>query len=159
VEQLLAALDEIRRPTLWIWPNIDAGSDDISKVLRIYRERARGDWLHLVKNLDPITFQKCLKCADCAIGNSSSFIRDSSFSGTPVVLVGDRQVGREHAENLLACPTEKEAIKTTIQRQLKHGRYAPSDLYGTGGAAARIADIIARFRPYAQKRLHFIHES
>jgi UDP-hydrolysing UDP-N-acetyl-D-glucosamine 2-epimerase len=159
VEQLLAALDEIRRPTLWIWPNIDAGSDDISKVLRVYRESGRGNWLHLVKNLDPVTFQKCLKRTDCAIGNSSSFIRDSSFSGTPVVLVGDRQVGREHADNLLACPAEKEAVKTTIQRQLRHGRYAPSDLYGTGGAAKRIAETIAAFRPYAQKRLHFIHEA
>jgi hypothetical protein len=75
-----------------------------------------------------------------------------------VVLVGDRQVGREHADNLLACPAEKEAVKTTIQSQLKHGRYAPSDLYGTGGAAEKIVAKIAEFRPYPQKRLHFIHE-
>ena len=158
VEQLLAAIDEIRRPTLWIWPNIDAGSDDISKVLRVYRENGRGDWLHLIKNLDPVTFQKCLKRTDCAIGNSSSFIRDSSFSGTPVVLVGDRQVGREHADNLLACPAEKEAVKKAVLRQLLHGRYKPSDLYGNGGAAVKIVAKIAEFVPYAQKRLHFIQE-
>ena len=158
VEQLLAALEDLRRPTLWIWPNIDAGSDDISKVLRVYRESGRGDWLHLVKNLDPVTFQKCLKRTDCAIGNSSSFIRDSSFSGTPVVLVGDRQVGREHAENLIACPAEKSAVKASVLRQLHHGRYPPSELYGSGGAAKKIAEKIAEFQPYAQKRLHFIQE-
>lgn len=158
VEQLLAALDEIHRPTLWIWPNIDAGSDDISKALRVFRESGRGDWLHLVKNLDPVTFQKCLKRTECAIGNSSSFIRDSSFTGTPVVLVGDRQIGREHADNVLTCQAEKQAVKAAVHRQLTHGRYEPSDIYGNGGAAQKIAAKIADFVPYTQKRLHFINE-
>ena len=24
--------------TIWLWPNIDAGTDDFSKALRVYRE-------------------------------------------------------------------------------------------------------------------------
>jgi UDP-hydrolysing UDP-N-acetyl-D-glucosamine 2-epimerase len=159
VEQLVQALHELARPTLWIWPNIDAGADDISKALRVYREHAEGHWLHLVKNLDPVTFQKCLKRTECAIGNSSSFIRDTTFSGTPVVLVGDRQVGREHGENLVSTPPEKAAILKAVAGQLAHGRYAPSDLYGSGGAAAKIAQALAAFQPYHQKRLHYIFDS
>ena len=158
VEQIIEGLHELARPTLWIWPNIDAGADDISKALRIYREQSNGQWLHLVKNLDPITFQKCLKRTDCAIGNSSSFIRDTTFSGTPVVMVGDRQIGREHGENLLNVPPEKAAIKEAITRQLSHGRYANSNLYGAGGAAPRIAQMLATFQPYHQKHLHYIYE-
>lgn len=159
VEQLVQALDELQRPTLWIWPNIDAGSDDISKALRVYREHTANDWLHLIKNLDPVTFQKCLKRADCAVGNSSSFIRDTTFSGTPVVLVGDRQLGREHGENLMVVPAEKAPILEAIHRQLAHGRYDPSDLYGAGGAADNIAETLATFIPYRQKRLHYIYQS
>lgn len=159
VEQLVQALHQLAHPTLWIWPNIDAGADDISKALRVYREHADAHWLHLVKNLDPITFQKCLKRTDCAIGNSSSFIRDTTFSGTPVVLVGNRQVGREHGDNLVTTPPEKTAILKAVADQLAHGRYAPSDLYGSGGAAAKISQKLAAFQPYHQKRLHYIFDS
>lgn len=159
VEELLAALHELNQPTLWLWPNIDAGSDHISKALRVYRERHPDNrWLHMLKNLPPEHFHAALYHARCAIGNSSSFIRDSTFMGTPVVLVGDRQEGRETAENLVTAPYEAAGIREAIARQCAHGRYAPSKLYGNGTASAAIARHIARLPLYRQKRLHFIHE-
>lgn len=154
-EQLLHSLHELAHPTVWIWPNIDAGADDISKALRIYREHHRADWLHLVKNLDPITFQKCLKRTVCAIGNSSSFIRDTTFSGTPVVLVGDRQTGREHGENLVTVAPLAGDITLAIRNQLSHGRYAASTLYGDGQASRRIVEHLTAFAPYTQKKLQY----
>lgn len=157
-QQILEALHELSHPTVWIWPNIDAGADDISKVLRIYREHKRSNWLHLIKNLDPITFQKCLKKAACAVGNSSSFIRDSTFSGTPVVLVGNRQVGREHGRNLIAVPPKAEDISNAIKSQLAHGPYPPETLYGDGQASLRIIKHLKSFVPYAQKNLHYIFD-
>jgi UDP-N-acetylglucosamine 2-epimerase len=156
VETLLAALDELQHPTLWLWPNIDAGSDDVSKAIRVYREHHSDGWLHLVKNLEPKYFQKCLKKTVCAIGNSSSFVRDSSFSGTPVVLVGNRQGGRETTANLLVVEAFKDKILHAIHRQLEHGRYPPSDLYGTGDAAAKICDVLSKPIPTQQKRLDYI---
>jgi len=157
-EQLLQALHELAHPTLWIWPNIDAGSDDISKVLRVYREHHQADWLHLVKNLDPITFQKCLKKAACAVGNSSSFIRDSTFSGTPVVLVGDRQVGREHGRNLVAVAPIAKEIGSAIMSQLEQRRYPADTLYGDGQTSQRIVELLKAFKPYKQKKLHYIFD-
>lgn len=154
-EQLLQSLQELAHPTVWIWPNIDAGADDISKALRVYREHNRADWLHLIKNLDPITFQKCLKRTACAIGNSSSFIRDTTFSGTPVVLVGDRQTGREHGENLVTVSPVSREITWAIRKQLAHGRYPSSTLYGDGRASLRIVDQLKSFVPYTQKMLHY----
>ena len=155
-EQLINALHEIAHPTIWIWPNVDAGSDHISKALRIYREHNNASWLHLIKNLDPITYQRTLKRAACAIGNSSSFIRDSTFSGTPVVLVGDRQVGREHGENLISCPPVAADILSAIRRQLKLGRRPPSNLYGDGYASLKIVQALKAFCPNIQKRLHYL---
>jgi UDP-hydrolysing UDP-N-acetyl-D-glucosamine 2-epimerase len=154
--QLISALHEMAHPTIWIWPNVDAGSDHISKALRVYREHNNASWLHLIKNLDPVTFQRTLKRAACAIGNSSSFIRDSTFSGTPVVLVGDRQVGREHGENLISCPPKAAEIVSAIRKQLKLGRRPPSNLYGDGNASRKIVRAIKAFRPYTQKRLHYL---
>jgi UDP-hydrolysing UDP-N-acetyl-D-glucosamine 2-epimerase len=156
-ETLLGVLHELQHPTAWLWPNIDAGADHISKVLRRYRERYPSNrWLHLIKNLPPELFQKVLKNARCAIGNSSSFVRDSSFSGTPVVLVGDRQVGREIAENVLPVKCQSSKLKEGIVSQQERGRYEPSSLYGDGSASPRIAEMLAKVEPYRQKRLHYI---
>ena len=35
------------------------------------------------------------------MGNSSSFVRDAGYFGTPVVLVGERQEGRETDEHVV----------------------------------------------------------
>ena len=158
-EQLISALHELAHPTIWIWPNVDAGADHISKALRVYREHNNPSWLHLIKNLDPVSYQKTLKRAACAIGNSSSFIRDSTFSGTPVVLVGDRQVGREHGENLISCPPNAGDIVAAIRKQLASGRYPSSKLYGDGNASQRIVQELKAFRPYTQKRLQYLFEN
>lgn len=157
IQELLSALDELKHPTLWLWPNIDAGSNDISKVIRSYRERSNNDWLHLVKNLEPEVFQKCLKKTVCAIGNSSSFIRDTTFTGTPVVLIGNRQVGREYGENLIACEPEQAHILAAIRKQVDHGQYAPSDLYGSGDVSRRIVHTLLTFQPDQQKHLDYIY--
>jgi UDP-hydrolysing UDP-N-acetyl-D-glucosamine 2-epimerase len=123
-----------------LWPNIDAGSGDIVKEMRWINHPR----IELHKNFPPDEFMQRL--ADCAVavGNSSSFCRDSSFFGTPVVLVGDRQQGREHASNVkeVACKTTD--ILAAVDAQLLHGRYEPSTLYGDGRVSERIAEGLAR---------------
>ncbi len=158
--QLIEALHELGHPTLWIWPNIDAGSEHIAKAIRSYRERQHSNsgWLHLVKNLDPMTFHKALKKTACAIGNSSSFIRDSTFSGTPIVLVGDRQSCREHGANLITIRPRKQDILTAIKQQLDHGRYPVETIYGNGTASKRIVQKLKTFVPYRQKTLQYIFD-
>lgn len=159
VETLLSALDALRHPTLWLWPNIDAGADHISKVLRQYREKnPHNAWLHMLKNVPPERFHALLYHARCAIGNSSSFIRDTTYMGTPVVLIGDRQVGRETGENLIQAACDAGRIRKAIERQCDHGRYPPSTLYGDGHAASRIVKRLGSVPLYRQKHLHYIHE-
>lgn len=157
IESLLDALNEIELPCIWLWPNIDAGSDIISKEIRRFREKKGANWLRLIKNLDPETFQKVLANAACAIGNSSSFIRDSTFTGTPVVLIGERQVGREHGNNLIKSDAKKSHIIKAVQTQLKRGRYSPDGLYGDGTASKQIIYHLKNFVPYSQKRLSYIN--
>jgi UDP-hydrolysing UDP-N-acetyl-D-glucosamine 2-epimerase len=160
VEELLHALDVLEYPTVWLWPNIDAGSDHISTVLRRYREHKGDKWLRLVKNFEPTVFQKILKKCACAVGNSSSFVRDSTFSGTPVVLIGDRQTGRETGENLIPVLNEDStSFLKAIKKQLDHGRYSLSSLYGKGNASEKIADTLANLKLYTQKQLHYIQSN
>lgn len=156
---LLEALERVAYPTVLMWPNIDAGADHISKRIRVFRDRERTTWLRTLINLAPEEYLKVLRAAACAAGNSSSFVRDAGYFGTPVVLVGNRQRGREYDRHVTPAPVETDAIESAIRKQLANGRYAPSTLYGDGHVSGRIAESLARLEPYAQKRLHFIHES
>lgn len=156
--ELLTALHDVQRPTLLLWPNIDAGSDQVSKAIRVFRDQHREVPIHSLTNLEPEQYLQVLASCACAVGNSSSFVRDASFLGTPVVLVGKRQVGRETAPHLLRVEVERVAIGTAIQAQLAHGPYERSTLYGDGHAAERLAAALAQLEPYAQKRLSYLDE-
>ena len=156
MEVLLSALDAVRMPTLLLWPNIDAGSDHISKMIRVYRTQAQTPWLRTLTNLTPEDYLKVLCNAACAVGNSSSFVRDASYFGTPVVLVGNRQNGRETDEHV--TPRAGRIGSRSSRRfaaQLAHGRYPPSTLYGDGHVSERIAEALERLTPYRQKQLAF----
>jgi GDP/UDP-N,N'-diacetylbacillosamine 2-epimerase (hydrolysing) len=158
MEELLSALDSVGMPTILLWPNIDAGSDRISKTIRVFRERTAPTWLRTLINLEPENYLQVLAGAACAVGNSSSFVRDASFFGTPVVLVGDRQGGREIDAHVTPVPPVASGILDAIHQQLEHGRYAPSTLYGDGWTAQAICDALVGLTPYVQKRLHYIHD-
>jgi UDP-hydrolysing UDP-N-acetyl-D-glucosamine 2-epimerase len=158
MNQLLAALDSLARQTLLLWPNIDAGSDHISKAIRVFRDHHRPAWLRTIVNLTPENYLKVLAATACAIGNSSSFVRDAGYFGAPVVLLGNRQEGREADVHVTSEVPIAARIETAVRRQLAHGRYAPSTLYGDGWVAGRIADSLSELQPYVQKRLHYIHE-
>ena len=156
---LLGALDRIRMPTLILWPNIDAGSNHINKAIRIFRVKADEQWFSTATNLVPEIYLQVLARAACAVGNSSSFVRDASYSGTPVVLVGSRQDGRETDKHVTRVPVVVDDITAAIKRQLAHGRYAPSKLYGDGYVADRIAEALQKLTPYRQKKLAFTLDS
>jgi len=153
IEQTLSALRELQMPTILLWPNIDAGSDDISKGIRTFREKYRPEWLHAFKNLPISIYIHLMKTTRCLIGNSSSGIREGAFIGTPVVNIGTRQAQRARGENIIDTGYNAEAILRGVRKQIDHGRYNSSDIYGNGTAGGRIADILAEVDPPVQKRI------
>lgn len=157
IEELLTALRELAHPTVMLWPNIDAGSNHVSKAIRRFRDKYKPDWFRTLINLSPEEYLRVLANTSCAIGNSSSFVRDASYFGTPVVLVGARQEGRETDEHLVCAPPNSKAIVQATRKQLAHGRYAASELYGSGNVSEQIAESLANLKPYTQKRLHYIY--
>jgi len=130
-------------------------SDKISKDIRNFREDNKDYPIHMYKNFDPNVYISILAKAACAVGNSSSFVRDASFIGVPVVLVGTRQDGRELGDSVIRVEPEKNDILLAIQKQLSNGRYKCSDLYGKPGVSKKIVETILSFKPYSQKKLYF----
>lgn len=157
MQQIMETIEAVRSigmQTIALWPNIDAGSDQISKGIRMFRESSPTVPIRFYKNFSPEAYARILANAVCAVGNSSSFIREGSYLGTPGVIVGTRQQGREHGQNVVTdVPHDRAAIVEAIQRQVAHGRYEPDPIFGDGNAGQRIADILATVLPRIQKRL------
>ena len=159
MEAVLEALRRLAMQTVLLWPNIDAGSDHISKAIRSFRVNHQPNWLRNLTNLSPENYMKVLANTACAIGNSSSFVRDAGYFGTPVVLVGNRQEGRETDTHVTRIAPSPDEIFAAASAQLARGRYAPSTLYGDGYVSGRIARALSELEPYVQKRLHYIHDA
>jgi UDP-hydrolysing UDP-N-acetyl-D-glucosamine 2-epimerase len=153
VNTTLEAVAELGMQTLVFWPNVDAGSEDVAKGIRTFRELGLAHGFHFFRNLPPEVFVKLMAHCACMVGNSSAALREGSFLGTPAVTVGSRQRGRERGPNLVEVDHDRSAVADAIRDQLAHGPYERSTLFGDGGAGARIADKLAEVRPSVQKRL------
>jgi len=154
-EETIKAIHELKMPTIWIWPNVDAGTDELSKAVRVYRENTEQNHIQFVRFLDPTLFAKLLKNAACIVGNSSAGIKESSFLGTPAVNIGTRQQGRLKDKNVIDVPHNSEEIKEAILKQIKNGKYNQSELYFKPNTSKQIANTLAESKIKVQKRLNY----
>jgi UDP-hydrolysing UDP-N-acetyl-D-glucosamine 2-epimerase len=129
-------------PTVWFWPNIDAGSDGTSKAIRVFREEHHDANMFFLKNMDSKDFLHLLNNAACLIGNSSVGIRECSLLGVPVVNIGTRQSARERGANVVDVDYNEDAISNAIQQQVKHGKHESVALYGDGKSGEKIAELL-----------------
>jgi UDP-hydrolysing UDP-N-acetyl-D-glucosamine 2-epimerase len=153
--ETLLALDELRMPTIMLWPNVDAGSEDIATGMRTFREKNRPEYIRFYKNFPIETYVRLMLLCGCTVGNSSAPIREGAFLGVPAVNIGTRQTGRDRGPNVVDVPYARAAIVDGIRRQLAHGRFPADALYGDGQAGGRIADVLAAAPLSVQKRLSF----
>jgi UDP-N-acetylglucosamine 2-epimerase len=142
-------------PTIMLWPNADAGSEDLSRGMRKFRETHKPEYIRFYKNFPIDTYVRLLLSCACAIGNSSAPLREGAYVGVPTVNIGTRQQGRDRADNVVDADSERRAIVAAVKTQLAHGRYSSNHLYGGGGAGVRIATVLAESPLHVQKRLTY----
>lgn len=155
IEETLHAVVESGLPTLWFWPNVDAGSDGTSKGIRAFRERHALPKVHFLKNLPPEEFIRVVYGSRCIVGNSSVAIRECSYIGVPAVNIGSRQESRERGRNVVDVGYDRTEIAAAIARQAARGRLPSDPLYGEGDAGTRIAQILAEVPLSVEKRLTY----
>ena len=148
---LLEVMNEKGMQTVWFWPNIDAGTDDIAKAIRTFREKKAPKRMHFMKYLSAGKFIALLKKTDCLIGNSSAGIKECSYLGTPVVNIGSRQDGRMMGPNVQNAGYDAESIANAIEQQLTHGRFEQSDIYFKSDTSKQVTDTLSTIDLYAQK--------
>ena len=155
VTKTLQAVQELGLPALVLWPNADAGSEDVSRGIRIWREHHPDSPFYYVKNLPIDVYVRLMNVTACLVGNSSSGLREGAYIGTPVVNIGTRQNAREKSANVIDCGFDMESIALAIRNQLRNGKYPHDPLYGDGRAGVRVAEILATKTVNIQKRITY----
>ncbi len=142
INKTISAIQKLKFPMIWLWPNMDAGSDGTSKGIRTFREKVNPDNIHFFKSLSIEYFAPLLKNSCCIVGNSSTGLREASFLGVPCVNIGTRQINREQARNVINVDYDAEEIYQAIKKQIRKKTTQISKLYGDGKASQKIFNFI-----------------
>ena len=144
INKLLSSIKKISLPTIWMWPNVDAGTDIISKEIRKFREKNKKLDIKFYKNFSPEEFLFIIDHCSCFVGNSSSAIREGSFLGTPCVNIGTRQFQRERGGNVFDVKNQQPSIEAGILSQISKKKYRSKKTYGDGNAAKKMISVIKK---------------
>lgn len=144
MQATLDALGPLDAKIVLIYPNSDAGGKRMIEVI----EATEFEHLQRFKSLPRREYLALMDAADVMIGNSSSGIIEAPSFDLPVVDIGPRQEGRQHAENVVSVPHETDPISEAVQRCLddesvRQRAAECNNPYDYGGAGERIASRLA----------------
>ncbi len=165
-DQIQNLLDAIRRSgvaAVFTRSNADAMGSRINAAIERFTSDAPQRY-RLYDHLGPLVYFSCLKQLDLMIGNSSSgFVEAPSF-GLPVVNVGNRQLGRLHAKNVIDTDYGSDAIVAGIERARSsefrrslERMENPYDVFQDGKTSSRIKETLKEIQVSAEllkKRFH-----
>lgn len=142
----LETIAELGYETILTYPNSDSGSYGMIEVIDEYEEKY--DFIKAFKTLPRDIFVNLQRKAALLLGNSSSGILEAPFLKLPVVNIGNRQKQRQHSENVIFVPHDKQLIKEAINKAIYDETFKQickncSNPYGDGYSGERIAKIIA----------------
>lgn len=156
METLLEVVDGLNMQAVWFWPNSDAGTFEMAKAIRVYREtgKLKNNKIRFVTDILPEDFIELLRKSSCLIGNSSAGIKESSYIGVPVVNIGTRQQGRLRGPNVCDVGYGRKEIMNGITSQCAHGQYAHSDLYFKPHTSKKIVEVLSKIPLQTQKKFY-----
>ncbi len=128
---------------LFTGANADAGGSILNQRFAAFCETRVN--AAMVPSLGMLRYLSAMKHAALVLGNSSSGVVETPSMGVPAVDVGDRQKGREDAENVLHCPLDAAAISGAVSAALRPEFAAAArrvkSPYNGGETSQRIVDI------------------
>jgi GDP/UDP-N,N'-diacetylbacillosamine 2-epimerase (hydrolysing) len=145
VEQMretLEAVCELEQQTVLIFPNSDAGSDDLRRMI----ERYHRPFMRVERNLPHRLYGGLMRVASAIVGNSSSGIIEAPLMQLPAVNVGERQRERARAGNVIDVPHDRAAIADALRRamspEFRRQMNGESPYVGDGRVSERIVEVL-----------------
>jgi len=148
MKETMEAIKELKFQTIVIYPSSDPGARKMIKVIEEYKKYR---FIKIYKNIPHKDYLSLMRIANVLIGNSSSGIIESPSFKLPVVNIGERQEGRERANNIIDVGYNKGQIRKGIQKAIYNKRFGEKvrkckNPYGDGKAGSRITDVLNKIR-------------
>ena len=142
-DQIKETIDVVKRmdiQVLALLPNNDAGHSKIIQEIK----KSGIKWF---PSLSTIDFINLYRNAWALIGNSSSGIHETPTFKIPAVNIGNRQMGRERALNVIDVPNNADAIERGINKALFDEEFKAlvkklENPYGIGNSSKQIVKIL-----------------
>ena len=143
---LLAATSS-RGRVLALRPNADAGNGGIVQAIAEAIERTKE--ITTIDHLARDEFIGLLKRPEvrALVGNSSAGLLEAAALGTRTLNLGNRQRGRERAENVVDCVECSASALHIALTQVEALAPVPSAQFGNGQTGVRIAELLASADP------------
>lgn len=142
--ETLQAVCELKHQVLAVFPNNDAGSEEVRRILEQYRE----PFVRVERTLPRQMYIGLLRMASAMVGNSSSGLIEAPVFGLPAVNVGTRQRGRCRGRNVIDAPADRRAIREALDRALdpafRTSLKGDSPYLSDGGVSRRIVEILRK---------------
>lgn len=143
LDQIKETIHVIKRmdiQALALLPNNDAGH---SKII----EEVMNSGIKWYPSLSTLEFINIYRNAWALVGNSSSGIHETPTFKIPAVNIGNRQMGRERAENVIDVPNDADAIEAGIKKALFDDEFRAfvktlENPYGVGNSSDQIVKIL-----------------
>ena len=144
MSQLISALDKYDGNMIITYPNSDPGNEIIISMWNEFADCHPN--VYLTKSLGIRRYLSVMKLCGAVVGNSSSAIVEAPFFKIPVVNIGNRQLGRMLANNIIETNYDKESINSAINKCLsKEFREYVKDtksMYGEGNTSQEIVKVL-----------------
>ena len=149
--ELLAALEKLHDTHLLLtMPNADTESRLLAEMVRKFVERNPGTakaWT----SLGQLRYLSCMQYVDGVVGNSSSGLLEAPSFHLGTVNIGDRQLGRLKASSVIDCAPLRQdiarALDVLFSEDFRNLLPEVCNPYGEGGAAVKIAGLLATCDP------------
>lgn len=140
IKETIAAIKNVGVQAIVLLPNNDAGYADIITEIK-------SSGLMWLPSLPTIKFINLYRNAWALVGNSSSGIHETPTFKIPAINIGNRQMGRERAENVIDVPNERVEIEKALRKALFDEEFRAfvstiKNPYGDGNSAEKIVSIL-----------------
>lgn len=140
IRETIKAIKNMSIQTIALLPNNDAG---YSKII----EEVKASGIKWYPSLPTNDFINLYRKAWALVGNSSSGIHETPTFKIPAVNIGNRQMGRERAANVIDVPNDSQSIEAGLRKALFDETFRSfvktiKNPYGEGDSALKIIKIL-----------------
>lgn len=148
MRQTLEALRVLAHQAIVIYPNADPGGREIIRAIEEYRKYP---FIKIYKNIPHDDYLGLMRAAKTLVGNSSSGLVEAPSFKLPVVNIGERELGRERACNVIDVGYDKKQIKMAIEKAIYDKSFKEKitrckNPYGDGKTGPRITKILSQIK-------------